>query len=259
MTSLASSPVGASTASESSVSVLAVHDDPDFLEVTAELLAETTDFEVHTETSAVAAIDRLDGVDCVVTDYDMPERDGLELLATVRDRRPRLPVVVCTGSATPDVVDAALAHDWTDVVCKDGAQVTALLLARRVCQLVDRRRTTALAERAMAAVDEATDGLAVVTPDDRFAMLNRAYARRFGYQRDALLGRDWRTCYPDDEVARLESTALETIAGDWQWTGGCVGERADGSTFTAHTRFVGLDDGSVVFCVSSPAEDDDAT
>lgn len=237
------------------VTVLCVDDDQDFLDLTADMLDEAS-FDVRTETSPVAAVDRIDDVDCVVSDYRMPTMDGLELLATIREDRPTLPVVFCTGSSVSDLTDAVTDSEWTDVVRKDRPDVTAALLRSRVRGLVARDRTTALARRAMAALDESSDAVAVVTPAGRFAVVNQAFARQFGYDREELLDRDWRGCYPDGEVERLESTAMETVTEDWQWTGGCVGKRENGNTFTARTRIVGLDDGSVVFCVSEASSDE---
>lgn len=47
--------------------------------------------------------------DAVVTDIDMPRMNGLELLQNIRSRFPWLPVIVTTGLADDEVIDAALA------------------------------------------------------------------------------------------------------------------------------------------------------
>lgn len=244
--------VPAPAATDGSVTVLYVDDDPDYLDLAATLLREESAFEVHTETTPGAALERVDEVDCLVTDYNMPDRNGLELLAEVRERYPTLPVVVCTGSALSEVIEGVVDDDWAEVVSKDGSDVTTALLVHRIERLVATRRAAARAQRALAALDEAADGLAVVTDDGRFATVNRAFARAFDADRAALVGTDWREWFPDDEVERLRSTALEPVRDDWRWTGSCVGRPADGGTFTSEARIVGLDDGSFVLALAEP-------
>ena len=75
-------------AGERDVRVLHVDDDPDFVDLASTFLHRQDDrLNVDTTTRAKAALDRLDSeseYDCVVSDYDMPEMNGLEFLKTVR-------------------------------------------------------------------------------------------------------------------------------------------------------------------------------
>jgi CheY-like chemotaxis protein len=84
------------------ITVLHVDDDPDFADVTATFLERAGErFTVETGTSASEGIDRLenDGVDCIVSDYEMPGQDGIEFLEAVRDRYPALPFILFTALA----------------------------------------------------------------------------------------------------------------------------------------------------------------
>lgn len=60
-----------------------------------------TEYDVHTFTSAKAALDfvRNDEVDLVVSDYLMPEMDGITFLGKVRDLKPEVPRIILTGYA----------------------------------------------------------------------------------------------------------------------------------------------------------------
>lgn len=256
MNALAGTVPSASVTHEQPLSVLWVDDDPEYLDRAAELLADEDGVDVITETSPMAATGRLADVDCVVCDYAMSAHDGLELLAAVREDWPTLPFVLCTGSSLPEAVEAVADDEWTELVRTEGTDLTVSLVAARCKRLVADRRSAALAGRALAGLDEASDAIAVVAPDDTFAVVNHAFARRLGYAREELLGRDWQTCFPDHEVDRLESTALETVSEDWRWTGGCIARRADGTTITAQTQIAGLDDDSVVFSLADASDDE---
>jgi CheY-like chemotaxis protein len=79
------------------IRVLHVDDEPDFADLAATFLErEDERFEVETATSASEGLDRLaaDGFDCVVSDYDMPGRNGIEFLEAVREEHEDLPFIL---------------------------------------------------------------------------------------------------------------------------------------------------------------------
>ena len=70
--------------------------------------------------SADAALRYLSGeeVGLVLTDVVMPHRSGLELLSDLRRTRPGVPVIVCSGAATPETTDQAHALGASAVLAK---------------------------------------------------------------------------------------------------------------------------------------------
>jgi len=60
-----------------------------------------TEYEVKTFTSAKAALIyiRSNGIDLVISDYLMPEMNGIEFLAQVREMQPEVPRIILTGYA----------------------------------------------------------------------------------------------------------------------------------------------------------------
>ncbi len=88
--------------------VLVVDDDPDHVELVSLLLA-AGGFVAVSATSAPEALEHLrDGaIDCVLSDVQMPERDGFDLLAALRASHPALPVILMT--AYGDLDDAVRA------------------------------------------------------------------------------------------------------------------------------------------------------
>ncbi|WP_164471590.1 response regulator [Halosimplex salinum] len=250
-----SSGVQAATASDAPIEVLVVDDDPDYLDMTAAHLGDYEDLIVRTETDPSAALGSVGEVDCIVSDYDMPGTDGLELLSAVRDRAPDLPFVLFTGSGREDLPERVPDSTWTELLRKGDPDSTMSILARRVRRLVDHHRTVHTAKRTLTAMEATGDGIAVVDPDGTYTFVNRVFASRFGFDPDDLVGQPWQTCFPEDESDRLASTALQTVRDDWQWTGGTVCLTDCGETFTAQTRIAGLDDGSLVFCLTDSGDE----
>jgi DNA-binding NtrC family response regulator len=71
------------------------------------------DFDGHQTTMASGGRDALsvfasDHFDLVITDYSMPEMRGDQLAAEIKERCPRMPVILLTAfppSAKPDAID----------------------------------------------------------------------------------------------------------------------------------------------------------
>ncbi|AGN01356.1 sensor box histidine kinase [Salinarchaeum sp. Harcht-Bsk1] len=78
-------------------------------------------FQITTAASIRAAIEHLDaagGVDCVVTDHDAPDVDGIALLEAVRARSPELPVVLFTDAGSETVASRAISAGVTEYVVR---------------------------------------------------------------------------------------------------------------------------------------------
>ncbi|MFB6141371.1 MAG: response regulator [Halosimplex sp.] len=243
------------TAEGEEIRVLCVDDDPDYLDLIAAHLSDHGDFAVETETVPEEALAAVDRVDCVVSDFEMPGMDGLDLLAAVRERASTLPFVLFTGFERGELPDEIPSETWTEFLRKGDPGTTMAVLAGRIRRLVDHHRTLQTVQRSLTAIETTGDGIAVVAPDGEFTFVNRVFASHLSADPDDLAGRSWRTAFPDDEVDRLESSALRTVRDDWQWTGGCTLETDGGETVTAQTRVVGLDDGSLVFCLTATGDE----
>jgi DNA-binding NtrC family response regulator len=60
-----------------------------------------TDYQIKTFTSAKQALEYIqkDEVDLVISDYLMPEMDGISFLSKVRELKPQVPRIILTGYA----------------------------------------------------------------------------------------------------------------------------------------------------------------
>lgn len=81
--------------------VVIVDDEEMVLTSIASFLSLETSYEVVTFTAGAAAIEYIAAhdIDLVISDFLMPEMDGLQFLAKVRDLRPLVPRVILTGYA----------------------------------------------------------------------------------------------------------------------------------------------------------------
>ena len=81
--------------------IVIVDDEDMVLTSLSAYLSLETDYEVSTFTSAKKAIEFVKGkrIDLVISDYLMPEMDGISFLARVREMQPEAPRIILTGYA----------------------------------------------------------------------------------------------------------------------------------------------------------------
>lgn len=130
--------------------VLYVDDDPAIRDLTADLLERANaGITVRTVADPTAVVDRLADrhIDCLVSDYEMPELTGLELWDRVQRTHPDLPFFLFTNRTDRAVIEDALAAGVTDFVEKQSGIEHYELLANRIENAVDHHRDrTRLAE-----------------------------------------------------------------------------------------------------------------
>jgi CheY-like chemotaxis protein len=133
--------------------VLLVDDDEDFVTLAATLLeAESDRIETTTETQPQDALASVEfaAIDCVVSDYRMPEMNGIEFLETVRADHPHLPFILFTGKGDEAVAKEAISVDVNDYIVKDGSAEQYAISANRIENLVSQYRTRQQAQHRQA-------------------------------------------------------------------------------------------------------------
>jgi PAS domain S-box-containing protein len=198
------------------ITVLHVDDDPDLGELTATFLKrENPDFEVLTETSAEAALERLDentdAINCIVSDYQMPGMDGIELLKTVREECPDLPFILFTGKGSEEVAGRAISNGVTDYLQKESGTDQYTVLANRITNTVEKASAERNVEQLLSATETAREGISLLDDDGRFVYVNSSYADAYGYDREDLLGKHWEALYPDDQIEHVYEELLPNI------------------------------------------------
>ncbi|ELY83518.1 response regulator [Natrinema altunense] len=139
------------------IHVLCIDDDPHYRELTATVLERRDDDLVVTTAETgreVLAIvdgecdtDPDHGIDCVVSDYDMPGMDGLELFAAMQNRNLDVPFILFTGVRSAEIADEVISAGVTDYVRKGTGTGQYDELAARIETAVESHRADRESDR----------------------------------------------------------------------------------------------------------------
>jgi len=186
------------------IPVLLVDDDPDLREVTASFLEREADrIAVETAPDAAAGLDALADreIECIVSDFEMPGRNGLAFLDAVRERHPDLPFILFTGRGSEEVASEAISAGVTDYIQKRGGTERYERLANRIVEAVEKRRAERDAERAIeqfrAVANGASDAILTMDTDRVIRFANPAAESVFGHEPEAIEGEPLTALIPD--------------------------------------------------------------
>ena len=238
--------------------MLHVDDDPSVLDLSAAVIEDEYDgLTVRTATSAADGLDVIaeEPVDCVVSDYDMPEMDGLAFLEAVRETHPALPFVLFTGAGSEGLASKAISAGVTDYLRKGTGPWRYEILGNRIESAVEARRAERRSAEWVRAMEGSIDGMAILGPEGQYVHVNEAHAAVYGYDDPAaFVGETWHVCYPDEEVERFEGEIMPTLREAGQWRGEAVGLRADGSTFPQELSLTEIGGGRLMCVVRDVTE-----
>ncbi len=169
------------------IRVLYVDDESVLLEMGKEFLEQRGEFFVDLVLSAPEALDILNkkNYDAIVSDYKMPEMDGIEFLKRVRATDKTIPFIIFTGRGREEVVIEAL-NNGANFYIQKGGDPEALYqeLMHVIRQAVTMRRTLmtlAEQEQRYHDIQNANDLIQSVAPDGHFLFVNKKWQDTLGY------------------------------------------------------------------------------
>jgi CheY-like chemotaxis protein len=127
--------------------ILHVDDDPCFLEVSKQILMIENNFEIDVATSVNEALKKLEKqtYNAIVSDYEMPLKNGLDFLKELRDQQRDIPFILFTGKGREDVVVKALNLGVDRYINKNGSPETVYCeLADAIIKTVERKKSKQL-------------------------------------------------------------------------------------------------------------------
>lgn len=176
------------------IRILHVDDDPDFVDLARTLLQrESEALDVVSEHSASDGLERLEaqGFDCIVSDYDMPEQNGLEFFDNIPEMYADIPFILFTGKGSEEVASDAFSMGVTDYLQKQPGTDQFTVLANRIDQAVSnyqsQQRLEVTRMRFKTLVEESNDAILVVDATGTILYTTPATKHILGKPPDAIL------------------------------------------------------------------------
>jgi len=200
------------------IRVLIVDDNPRFGELAEMFLEEEfEDIRVKAVTSAAEGEKVLSEttVDCVVSDYQMPETDGVEFLRSVREDHPDLPFIIMTGKGDETVASEAISAGVTDYIRKEAGSEHYDLLAHRIRNVVGQQRAEqakkARNRRIRRVYERIDDGFVALDEEWRLTYANSRAAELLDRPNDELMGKRVTDVFPEIEDTEFYEAAAGVL------------------------------------------------
>ena len=180
--------------------VLYTDDESALLEIGKVFLERSGPFTVETALSPRDAFETLQNrpVDCIVSDYLMPEMNGIAFLKALRGGGNRIPFILFTGRGREEVVIEALNNGAAFYLQKGGDPAAQFAeLSHKIRLAIEHSRTAKALEeseeRLRSFMDSATDAFSIWDADLKLVDLNRAALSYLppGTRKEDVLGRNY--------------------------------------------------------------------
>lgn len=176
--------------------LLVVEDDPEQARTMKRLLAKRFRAGIDMAqdlASARTALATAD-YDAVVTDYQLPDGSGLDLLKEVTSNPSHPPVILVTGQGDEDVAAEAFRLHASGYIVKDSRlpQMVPQVVARALNEVSLKRAEEALfrsEQNQRALLDATPETLMLVDMEGRILTINETGARRLGHSPDEMVGK----------------------------------------------------------------------
>jgi PAS domain S-box-containing protein len=175
--------------------VMYVDDEPALLDLGKIFLEQSGHLQVDTVSSVEQALEKMQRVkyDGIISDYQMPGKDGLEFLKYIRAHNPDLPFILFTGRGREEIVIEALNSGADFYLQKGGEHKSQFVeLEHKIKNAIDRKRThdnLRESEQRMAdIINFLPDATFAVNLENKVIAWNKTIEAMTGIPADAILG-----------------------------------------------------------------------
>lgn len=149
---------------------------------------------VETQEEFIKALEEFNP-DVIITDYILPNFDGMTVLKLTQQFNPLIPVIVFTGSMNEEVAVECMKAGATDYVLK-GHYQKLIFSVREAIEKVNAIKERKIAEEKLRESEELFRTLAEASlvgiyliKDYKYTYVNQGFLNIFGYERDELIGK----------------------------------------------------------------------
>ncbi len=221
---------------DTNISILMVDDDKGFLDQGSIFLQRMLgQIDVKTSKTVEDALEKLkeNQFDAVISDYQMPQIDGLEFLKILRKEEHRdIPFIMFTGKGREEVAMEALNLEANRYLQKGGDPKSQYgLLAETVKQEIERKRSKEEVRRLSSMVMNSSEAIICTDEDFKINYVNHSAEKMFGYSLEELKGKTPGIFNAEMDSDKIQNEIYEKVSSGDTYKSIHLNQRKDGSTF----------------------------
>ena len=221
------------------VDVLLIEDDEDDYFITRRLLskAQVIDCDlswVQTYEEGLEAV-LSEPHDVALIDYQLGERNGLDLLHEANEQGCQTPMILLTGHGDLEVDLRAMEAGAADYLSKD--EIDAPLLERTIRYARERKEAESRIRKQATLLDKARDAIIAYDMDGHVVYWNKSAERLTGWSADEMIGEKAREYLYDDEEREKLKECWSAIEDTGEWTGELHQQTRDGEEIVVESRW----------------------
>ena len=177
--------------------------------------------------------------DVILSDYSLPQFDGLTALAMARQRHPDKPVIIVSGTMGEEAAVESLKRGATDYVLKHQLARLPAAVKRAISdaqELALRHQAEEKIREQAALLDLAQDAILVRDLNDRVLYWNKSAERLYGWTAAEALGRNAAELLYEGESIALKR-AREKVLERGEWIGELEQVTRDGRPIIVQSRW----------------------
>jgi len=186
----------------------------------------------QTEAEFLAELKQLP--DIILSDYSMPQFNGLRAVQLLREKHPNLPFILISGTVGEDIAVAAMKHGATDYLLEDRIARLGPAVQQALEQSRLRDERLHLQQQLLlqaTALETAADGIAITDATGTILWINQALATCTGYSSAELIGQNFRLIKSGKHNAAFYREFWEQIRSGLTWRGEFINRRKSGSLY----------------------------
>lgn len=199
------------------IRVLHVDDEEDQLMLGKRFLEKADpSLQVVYSTSPEEAISMLQeqSFDCVVSDYQMPNMNGIELAQKLRETS-NIPFIIYTGRGSQEVAENAFAVGVDDYLRKEFDPSHYYVLAKRIKTAVEKHKAEKMLkeseEKFRGIAERAIDTIFMVDLEGQLTYISPSAERIIGYRAEEVKGKHFQNFLPEHEIPKAVEKFVETL------------------------------------------------
>jgi two-component system cell cycle sensor histidine kinase/response regulator CckA len=173
--------------------------------------------------------------DVIISDYSMPQFDGMTALTLAIEKVPDIPIIMLTGSINEDTAVACMKAGAWDYVIKGhnkrlGPAVQSCLSQKQV--RLDRRLAEAERELLKVAIEQASETITITDTAGVIQYVNPMFENVTGYSREEVIGQTSSILKSGKQESAFYENLWSTITAGKVWQGRMINKRKGGELYT---------------------------